>query len=107
MYESDPSLFVKNNDEIKQWIYPMFFSTKAGTSRILIANSVSVEPKKIRTIANETNLSYYHIKYNIGLLEKKGFLIKIDKKYVISQKFRDNYHVLNNITSKLSNGLDN
>ena len=46
MYESDPSLFVKNNDEIKQWIYPMFFSTKAGTSRILIVNSVSVEPKK-------------------------------------------------------------
>ena len=103
MSESTSSLLVKNNDELKRWIYPMFFSTKAGASRILIVNSISVEPKKIRTIANETNMSYYHVKYNVGLLEKKGFLIKTDKKYLISQKFRDNYHVLNSITNRTFN----
>ena len=103
MSKSTSSLFVKNIDELKQWIYPMFFSTKAGASRVLIVNSISVEPKKIRTIANETKMSYYHIKYNVGLLEKKGFLIKIDKKYLISQKFRDNYHILNTITNRTPN----
>ena len=46
MSKSTSSLFVKNIDELKQWIYPMFFSTKAGASRVLIVNSISVEPKK-------------------------------------------------------------
>ena len=100
MHESNSSLLAKNNDELKQWIYPMFFSTKAGANRILIVNSISVEPKKIRTIANETKMSYYHVKYNVGLLEKKGFLIKTDKEYLISQKFLDSYYILNNITNQ-------
>ncbi len=100
MQESNSSLSVSNDDELKQWIYPMFFSTKAGANRILIVNSISVESKKIRTIANETKMSYYHVKYNVCLLEKKGFLIKIDKKYLISQKFRENYHILNTVTNQ-------
>ena len=78
----------------------MFFSTKAGPYRIKIVNSVSIEPKNVRTIANETKMSYYHVKYNINLLEEKEFLIKINKKYVISEEFRENYHVLNNITNQ-------
>ena len=103
MHESNSSLLAKNNNELKQWICPMFFSTKSGANRILIVNSVSVEPKKIRTIANEIKKSYYHVKYNVGLLEKRGFLIKTDKKYLISLKFRANYHILNTVTNQTLN----
>lgn len=78
----------------------MFFSTKAGPHRIKIVNSVSIEPKNIRTIADETKMSYYHVKYNVTLLEQKKFLIRINKKYVISEKFRESNYILNNITNQ-------
>ena len=95
-------------DKIKQWIYPVFFSTKSGSKKIKIINSVSVESKNISTIVNETNLSYSDVKYNIDILEQKKFLIKINKKYIISKKFRENYDVLNNILHPHKSGnLDN
>ena len=37
---------IKYSNELKQWIYPMFFSTRAGPHRIKIVNSVNVESKK-------------------------------------------------------------
>ncbi len=97
------SLSSTNYDELKKWIYPMFFSTRAGPHRIKIINSVSVESKRIRTISNETHMSYAHIKYNIKSLLKDGFLIKNDKEYIISPKFKENYYVLTDITKKVFN----
>ena len=97
-----------DKDKIKQWIYPVFFSTKSGSKKIKIINSVNVESKNISTIGNETNLSYSGVKYNIDMLEQKKFLIKINKKYIISKKFRKNYDVLNNILHPHKSGnLDN
>ena len=78
----------------------MFFSTKAGPIRIQIVNSISTESKKIRTISNETGMSYYHVKYNVKLLEDNGFIIKINSKYVISKKFKENYEILTSITNQ-------
>ena len=86
-----------DKDKIKQWIYPVFFLPKSGSKKIKIVNSVSIESKKISTIGNDINLSYSDVKYNIDILEQKKFLIKINKKYIISKKFRENYDVLNNI----------
>lgn len=77
----------------------MFFSTKAGPGRILIVNSISMELKDINTISTETQMSYHHVKYNVDLLEEKNFLIKINKKYIISEKFRENYDILTDITN--------
>ena len=91
-------------DKIKQWIYPVFFSTKSGAKKIKIINSVNVESKRISTIGNETNLSYSDVKYNIDILEQKKFLIKINKKYIISKKFRENYDVLHNISHPHKSG---
>ena len=78
----------------------MFFSTKAGPIRIQIVNSISTESKKIRTISNETSMSYYHVKYNVKLLEDNGFIIKINSKHVISKKFKENYEILTSITNQ-------
>ena len=78
----------------------MFFSTKAGPGRILIVNSISMELKDINNIATETQMSYQHVKYNVDLLEGKNFIIKINKKYIISEKFRENYNVLTAITNQ-------
>lgn len=99
MAELDPLSFA-NYNELKNWIYPMFFSTRAGPYRIKIVNSISVTPKKIRTISDETSMKYDHVKYNVKLLLESGFLIKSDKAYVISSKFKENYTVLTDITKK-------
>ena len=79
----------------------MFFSTRAGPHRIRIVNSVCNESKKIRIISNETNMTYEHVKYNIQLLLQGGFLIKNDKEYVISPRFKENYDVLTDITKRI------
>ena len=106
MSETD-SLISIENEKIKQWIYPMFFSTASGPKKIKIVNSISVEPKNIKTISNETQISYFNVKYNIALLEQKEFLIKINKKYVISEKFKKNYNVLHEIIdSSISENSD-
>ncbi len=97
------SLSSANYDELKKWIYPMFFSTRAGPHRVKIINSVSVKPKRIRAISIETHMTYDHVKYNLKLLLKDGFLIKNDKEYVISPKFKENYDVLTDITKNVFN----
>ena len=97
------SLSSTNYDELKKWIYPMFFSTRAGPPRIKIMNSVSVESKTIRIISTETHMKYDHVKYNVTLLLEAGFLIKCGKEYVISTKFKEHYDVLTDITKKVFN----
>lgn len=95
------SLPFANYDELKKWIYPMFFSTKAGPHRIKIVNSVSVESKKIRTVSDEICVKYDHVKYNVKLLLESGFFIKRGKKYMISPRFKENYGVLTDIAKNI------
>lgn len=92
-----------NYDELKQWVYPMFFSTRSGGCQIRIIKSTSNESKKIGEISDETHMNYYRANYNVKLLVRDGFLIKDDDKYVISPKFRENYDVLTEITNKKFN----
>ncbi len=97
------SLSSVDYNELKKWIYPMFFSTRAGPHRVKIVNSISVELKSIRIISNETHMTYDHVKYNVKLLLKAGFLIKCDKEYILSPKFKENYGILTDITKKIFN----
>ena len=101
MMELHSSCPVDNND-LKQWIYPMFFSTKSGPKKIKIVNLIRTEPKTIRDIGNETNLSYYDVKYNVNMLKQNKFVVKINNKYDISEKFRKSYHVLDDIMHPLA-----
>ena len=78
----------------------MFFSTKGGPDRIQIIKILFAEPKKIQTIASETKMSYYHVRYHVNALEQKGFVIKKNNAYIVSQKFNENYHILDNITNQ-------
>ena len=91
---------LQNNKKLREWVYPMFFSTKGGSNRIRIIKLLSHEPKTIQTIAKETKMSYFHTRYHIQVLKQQDFLIKKDKGYLMSHKFRENYEVLDNITNQ-------
>ena len=92
--------YLKNNEKLRAWIYPMFFSTKGGRNRIRIIKLLFHESKTIQTISKETKMSYFHVRYHIHVLEQQGFLIKKDKGYLVSQKFSENYNVLDDITNQ-------
>ena len=100
MNESSSFQYLKNNEKLREWIYPMFFSTKGGHNRIRITKLLFDEPKTIQTVSNETKMSYFHARYHIQVLEQQDFLTKKGKCYLISHKFKEHYNVLDNITNQ-------
>ena len=93
------SQFIVNDDDdnLKKWVYPMFFSTIGGSYRIKIVESLQRQPEKIVDIASKTNISYHNVKYHIDILEQGDFLNKNNKMYFISLQFKRNFHILNDI----------
>ena len=102
MTESNTILYVKNDNMLKKWIYPMFFSTKGGSNRIKIIKTLFEKPKSIQTIADEINMSYFPTRYHVNALTAKGFLIREKNLYAISKKFLRNYYILDDIINSKS-----
>jgi predicted transcriptional regulator len=80
--------------EIRDWILPIFFSTKGGKSRIIILELLLERPYNINAISIKTGLSYKNVQYHIEILEKHGFLSRTDgdfiKLFLISDKLIEN-----------------
>ena len=86
-----------NDDDLKKWIYSIFFSTKERYHRIQIVDELYTDSKKNSNIAKNLKMSYHHVRYHIDSLEQNKFLIKNNKTYSLSSEFKKKYYVLNNI----------